>query len=168
MPAPTVANIRSDLPEFASAALYPPAVITYWLSIAKLLLNPNRWDDTPAATGEPTMLYFGAEMFVAHNLVLERQAEAAASRRGIPGQASGPISSKSVGPLSISYDTGAAAELEAGHWNLTVYGQRFVRLARMVGAGGIQVGVGFAPFGSMGAWPGPWPYPLPGGSGFGS
>jgi len=46
--------------------------------------------------------------------------------------------------------------LNAGHWNLTVYGTRFIRFAKMFGAGPIQIGIGYnpSPFGGP-AWPGP-------------
>ena len=41
--------------------------------------------------------------------------------------------------MNISYDTTAAMEPDAGHWNLTIYGVRYVRLVNMVGAGGMQL-----------------------------
>lgn len=167
MARPTVTNFRTDYPEFGSVSKFPDSAVTYWLGIAKLMLT-TRWDDTPAEAGAPTQLYYGTELFVAHNLVLEAQARKNAAKGGTPGVGNaGPVSSKSVGPVSISYDTASAIELDAGHWNLTVYGTRFIQLARMMGAGPLQIGQGCAPYGSGGAWPGPWPYPLPGGSGFG-
>lgn len=163
----TEATFRADLPEFADAAAYPPSAVAYWLGMAALMLNARRWGDgAVVAVSPPTTKYdFGTEMFVAHNLVLERQATVAASKGALPGLMTGPVNSKSVGPVSIGYDSQAGIEDGASHWNLTVYGVRFIRLARFVGAGPIQVGVGMRPALSGPAWPGPYPYPW--GSGFG-
>lgn len=166
----TVATFRADLPEFASIAFYPNSAVTYWLAIGGLLLNTDRWGlGADVAVSPPTTAYdFGLEMFAAHNLVLERQAAQKASNGGLPGLNTGPVSAMSVGSVSISYDTAAGVEADAGHWNLTTYGTRFIKLARMFGAGGLQMaGTCFPPYGSAGAWPGPWPYPLPGGVGLG-
>ena len=83
---------------------------------------------------------------------------------GIPGASKGAVASKSVGGQSISYDVASTMEMDAGHWGLTVYGNRFINIARMMGAGPL---VSFAPcgfggaFGASGAWAGPpggiWP-----------
>lgn len=166
----SVATFRADLPEFTSLSAYPDPGVTYWLTLAGLLLDPNRWGAGAAiAISPPSTVYdFGLEMFVAHNLVLERQAQKDAANGAVPGLNTGPVASKSVGSVSISYDASAGIELDAGHWNLTTYGTRFIKLARMMGAGGLQLFGCPGPFGSGGAWPGPWPYPLPGGVGFSS
>lgn len=165
----TTATFRADLPEFASVAFYPPAAVAYWLAIGVLLLNTDRWGvGADVAVSPPSSAYdFGLEMFTAHNLVLERQAQKAALNGGLPGLNTGAVASDSVGSVSRSYDTASGLEMDAGHWNLTTYGTRFIKLARMFGAGGLQLAGCPAPYGSAGAWPGPWPYPLPGGSGFG-
>jgi hypothetical protein len=52
--------------------------------------------------------------------------------------AAGMVARKTVDKVSVTYDTASAMEEDAGHWNLTVYGTRFIRLARMVGTGGMQ------------------------------
>lgn len=167
----TIATFRADLPEFASLANYPNSAVTYWLAVGGILLNTDRWGvGATVAVSPPTTEYdIGLEMFTAHNLVLERQAQKAAATGALPGLNTGAVSADSVGSVSRSYDTAAALELDAGHWNLTTYGTRFIKLARMFGVGGLQMaGTIFPPYGSAGAWPGPWPYPLPGGVGFSS
>jgi hypothetical protein len=58
---------------------------------------------------------------------------------GVPGGNSGPASSKTVGSVTVAYDTAQTAEKDAGYWNLTTYGKQFIRLARMFGAGCIQL-----------------------------
>lgn len=126
----TPASFRANYPEFVSNTAYPDTLITYWLTISALLLNQTRWMN---------LLDFGTELFVAHNLALERQAVKSAASGAVPGIQTGAINNKSVGPVSQGYDTSAGLELEAGHWNLTTYGTRFIRMARMVGSGGIQL-----------------------------
>jgi hypothetical protein len=41
--------------------------------------------------------------------------------------------------VTQAYDTTAGIVPEAGHWNLTTYGMRFIQLVLMFGAGPIQV-----------------------------
>jgi len=166
----TVASFRKNHDaQFGNQLDYPDPAINYWLGIAKLLLNQQRWGPSSAkADSPPTTTYdFGTELFVAHNLVLEKQAADAAAAGGPPGVNKGVVSGQTVGPTSRSYDTAAGIVADAAHWNLTTYGVRFIMLARMIGSGGMQVGIGCAPPFTIGAWPGPYPYPEPGGSGFG-
>lgn len=145
----TAATLRQHFPEFADETTYPDTNVEFWLGIAAKLVNESRW-------GELTDL--GQELFAAHKLVLEFQAQASADTGSAPGTAQGGVvSGKSVDKVSVNYDTGAAAELDAGHWNMTTFGKRYIRLARMMGAGPIQVGVasGYDPLSSATAWSGP-------------
>lgn len=148
----TPAQFRTDFPEFASTTKYPNSGVTFWLNLAYALLNADRWGQ---------QIDVGAELFVAHNLVIEAKAQAEASAGGIPGGQVGPINSKSVDKVSVGYDTGAGIQPDAGHWNLSVYGTRFIRLLRMFGAGPLFVGVGYVPGLSGQAWPGPSTIPGP-------
>jgi hypothetical protein len=125
----SAAQFRIDYPEFQSVTNYPDSTVNYWLNLAYVMLNPTAWS---------SLLDIGVELFTAHNLVIERQNASAALRGGLPGQG-GLVNSKSVDKVSVGYDTGSQIELEAGHWNLTNYGTRFIRLARMAGAGGVQL-----------------------------
>jgi hypothetical protein len=142
----SVAQFRADFPEFGSTDIFPASQVTFWLNLASLLINPNRWGK---------VLDAGTELFVAHNLAIEARAQAEAAGGGIPGGQVGPMNSKSVDKVSIGYDTSAGIEAGAGHWNLTTYGTRFIRLAKMFGAGPVQIGVGVVPNGNGLAWPGP-------------
>lgn len=127
----TIAQFRQDFPEFSDGAVYTDASITFWANVADSLLNANRWGD---------LLLFGTELFVAHNIVLEEIDKTAADNAGgIPGMDSGVISSKSAGSVSVSMDTQASIENEGGNYNLTTYGTRFLRLARLKGIGGLQI-----------------------------
>lgn len=142
----TAQQLRADFPEFNSSSVYPNAQIEFWLNLAYNMLDATRWGK---------MLDVGAELYVAHNITLEARAQAESANGGIPGQNTGPLSSKSVDKVSASYDTGAAIQEGAGHWNLTVYGTRFMRMVRMFGAGPVQIGIGAVPSGSGLGWPGP-------------
>ena len=147
----TVQQFRADFPEFSSTTTFANSQIQFWLDIAYSMLNAARWG---------RQLNIGVEMFTAHNIAIEAKAQAEAVNGGIPGSQVGPINSKSVDKVSVGYDTGAGLQPDAGHWNLTVYGTRFIRLVRMFGAGPLQIGVGVSPPLSGGAWPGPLSVPI--------
>jgi len=124
------AAFRQNFPEFSDTATYPDAQLDFWSGIGELLLIADRWKDT---------FDYGLQLFVAHNITLAAQNEASASAGGAPGGTNGPVGSKSVGSASVSYDTAAIMETNAGEWNATSYGRTLLRLARMIGAGGLQV-----------------------------
>lgn len=142
----TASSFRTNYPEFVDTTVYPDSQVAYYLNLAGLLLNANRWK---------RLLDTGTELFIAHNLVLEANAQKTSAAGGVPGAMTGVVSSKSVDKVSVSYDTGAAIMPNAGHWNLTIYGARYVKLSRMFGAGPMQVGGGESPAYSGIAWPGP-------------
>ena len=168
----TSATFRADYPEFASLSLYPIPAFAYWNVVANLLLT-SRWGaGSLTASSPPTTIYdVAAELFVAHNLALEKTAQDAAKRGATPGISKGPIASDSVGSVSRSYSVADGLVEGAGHWNLTIYGTRLMWLMQMFGAGPVQVGVGFDPYGFGGFYPNgsPWvgPPPWPGEFSFG-
>lgn len=124
-------QFRADFAEFGNEIAFPDLAIANWLNLAILMLNADRWG---------AAIDVGLELFTAHNLVLEAKASKAVASGGIPGMSTGPVSSQGAGDVSVSYDVGAGLEDDAGHWNLTVYGTRFIRMARMMGAGPVQIG----------------------------
>lgn len=131
------------MPEFGDRDVYLDVTVNQWIGIANSALDAARWGE---------YLAVGIELFVAHHLVLMQQAQRTAAGGGIPGLSSGIVSSKSVGPASVSYDTNLGSMGEAaGLWNRTIYGQEFIRLAWMAGAGGVQVS-GCLPGGPGTAW----------------
>lgn len=151
----TVAQFRANLTEFSSTVAYPDAAVSMWLTWAYTFLGARRWG---------IALDLGAQLYAAHNLVLERLANAEASNGAPPGTFTGPVSSKTVGELTISYDPGMGINKDDAQWGLTHYGTRFVKLARQFGAGPVQTRPGFTPIGQgfaigfpMGMpWTGPW------------
>jgi hypothetical protein len=125
-----ITTFRTDFPEFADVTAYPEAVLLFWYGIAEKQLIVARWAD---------LYTYGLELCTAHYVALAKQNQMASAAGGKPGNASGgPISSQSVGDVSVSYDTQAGIEQDAGFWNNTNYGKQFIRLARMCGMGGYQ------------------------------
>lgn len=140
-----VQQFRSDFPEFASTSLYPSSGVQFWLNFAYKMVDSARFSDVTD---------MAVELFAAHHISLEARALLESKGGGIPS-VSGVISAKSVDKVSINYDTGAGTEPNAGHWNTTIYGLRFIRMANMFGAGPIQLGGGSAPLYSGNAYQGP-------------
>lgn len=120
-----VATFRADFPQFADVTTYPDASVNFWLGLAVQLLPSDRWGD---------LLSQGIELYAAHNLTLATRAATVGG-----GLYSGPASSKSVDKVSVSYDTKFGLEPDAGVWALTPYGNQFLYLMRLIGAGGIQL-----------------------------
>jgi len=112
--------------EFANPVTYPTEAVQFWISQAAITLNLCVFG---ASADLATMLY------VAHNLVLSARNAREAQRGGIVGQATGPVSAKSVGPVSVSYNTGLVAIEGAGIWNGTSYGQQLYKMMQTFGTG---------------------------------
>lgn len=121
---------RAAFPEFADTAKYPATQLDFWSALATAQVNVCRW-------GAQAPL--GVFLYVAHELTLAGQNLGAAAFGGTPGGSSGPINSKTVGSVSVSYDTQQVAEKDAGWWNSTSYGRQFIRLARIFGSGVVQI-----------------------------
>lgn len=167
MPMPNAKQFVQDFPEFGDILVFPVEQINYWLDVAGMMLTA-RWDDTYTGRdpdNTKTLLYLGAELYVAHNIAIQSRDMIAGSKGGGVGFASstgvGAVSAKSVGDGSVSYDVQATVNSSGGAWNLTTYGTRFFQLAKMVGMGGMQLetnGGGINPFlpvPQAGAWTGP-------------
>lgn len=115
-------SFRVAYPAFADLIAYPPDTVTYWIGIAVGRLDPLRWAE----------LYDeGVNLFVAHRLAM-------AKLSGATGLV-GVVSSKSVGGVSVAYNTELGALEGGGNYNVTSFGRDFLMLARIVGMGGIQL-----------------------------
>lgn len=129
----TVNQFRKMLPEFSDSSIYLDEMIEPWLGLATSLLNQPRWG---------TFYNMGIALFTAHELTLGRQAQITASRGGVPGFGVGAVTAKSINGVSVSYNPGLSTLEGGGDWNLTTYGMRFLRFARMYGSGGdIAIGL---------------------------
>lgn len=147
----TAASFRQAFPAFADIAKFTDPEITFWISFAGMRHNTERWGE---------MLDNGVMLFVAHNLSLEYNSRSAAAAGQGVGQLQGVLTSVSAKGVSWAR-TPPPTRIEDGHWALTVYGVRWRELARMMGAGGIQIGLPSPDdlAGGQGAWPGPYPSP---------
>jgi hypothetical protein len=125
-----VAKFRNDFPEFADAARYTPTMLTFWSGLGEKLISSDKFGDLYTQV---------VELFTAHNAVLAAGNKSATASGALPGQAGGVVASKAVGSVNVSYDTAAAMETNAGHWNQTTYGRQYIRLARLIGQGCYQL-----------------------------
>jgi len=115
----TPSSFVATFPEFGDATTFTPARIQFEITNAYGQLSASRFG---------SQLDLAASLFVAHYLALAALQAKTAAGGGIPGQAEAPLSSKTVGPASASYDTQATAIPGAGLWNATVYGQRLYKM----------------------------------------
>ena len=125
-----IAQFRQSFPEFNDTTTYPDSLVQFWMTVAVSLVNADRW-------GELTDL--GVALVTAHHLALALKDKKTAAVGGVPGQVTGPQSSKAVDKVSASYNTEAVAIKDGGFWNATMYGVRYLSLAQMMGSGGIQL-----------------------------
>jgi len=125
-----ISAFRANFPEFSSTSTYPDSMITFWAGVAELQINKCLWDN---------MYVNGVQLYVAHEITLAAQNVQAASVGGSPGQHGGIANSKAVGAVNVGYDANTQTEKDAGWWNRTIYGQQFIRLARMFGSGAVQL-----------------------------
>lgn len=118
----TEQSFRAIFVEFSDTTRYSPDAVGFWLTEAKNSLLEERFG---VALDRAIMF------FVAHNLALT--VPPLALTGGVaspPVGASGPVNSRSVGPVSESYDTGVVSDPRAGELNRTSYGQRLWSLMR--------------------------------------
>ncbi len=125
-----IADFRAEFPEFSDTAVYPDAQITFWASVAERMVLLDIWCD---------MYDVGVKLYVAHEITLAAQNKKAATAGGPPGLIGGVPQSKTVGSVSVSYDSQNTSEKNAGWWNLTNYGKQFYHLVSLFGAGCIQL-----------------------------
>lgn len=127
----SAAQFRTLIPAFNDSSIYSDDMLNLDLTLAASMLDANRWHDWRP---------LGMALMVAHFMSLDERENRVAKRGGVPGQGGvGILSSKSIGSVSASFDVSSGSELNAGHWNMTTYGRRYIHMARMVGTGGVQV-----------------------------
>ncbi|MDE2403054.1 MAG: DUF4054 domain-containing protein [Burkholderiales bacterium] len=125
-----VITFRQQFAEFADVQKYPDAVVNFWLDVVTRMLNADRWSD---------LFDIGLALALAHHLVLATKNEASSLAGKSPGATQGVVTSKSVDTVSVNYDVSQVMHEGGGFWNLTSYGIQFLGMARMVGAGGVQL-----------------------------
>lgn len=125
-----VDTFRENFPEFSNAALYPTSMIDFWVGLASAQVRPCVWK---------TQWNVGVSLYVAHEIALASQNTKASQVGGSPGVSGGIANTKTVGSVTVGYDTASTAEKDAGYWNLTNYGKQFIRLVRIFGTQAIQL-----------------------------
>lgn len=130
----TVQEFREAFPQFTEE-LFADGRVQFYLTLAGKSMSAERWDE---------LLPEGMGLFTAHYLTLEREASRAKDGTGGILAAAGPVisTSKAVGGVSKSESragAAATANLNAGHWNDTIYGKQYWQVAQLVGAGGLHV-----------------------------
>lgn len=126
-----ISVFRSNFPEFSNTTTYPDPQLTFWASIAETMLNQCKFGSV--------MWPNAVMLYVAHEITLAAQNVQAASVGGSPGQSGGIANNKTVGAVSVGYDSQIQSEKDAGWWNRTTYGQQLWRWIQMFGAGCIQL-----------------------------
>lgn len=121
---------RTAFPEFADKTAYPDTMIDFWAGLAEKLVLKSVWCACYTQ---------GVDLYVAHEITLAAQNTKAAQVGGTPGSQGGIANTKTVGSVTVGYDSQTTSEKDAGYWNLTNYGRQFIRLARIFGAGAIQL-----------------------------
>jgi len=117
----TPAEFKTRFPEFDSLA---DARIQLFIDDAELELDEDRWGD----------LYDkGLSYLTAHLLYIGEQTSTG------QGEGGGPLSTKAVGDVSLSFGSYLTTNKDANSFNATSYGQEYYRLMMMVGMGAVAV-----------------------------
>lgn len=125
-----IGAFRTAFPEFNDLVKYPTAMIEFWAGLAEMQVRQSVWCGAWVQ---------GVNLYVAHEITLAAQNAQAAASGGVPGTSGGVANSKTVGSVSVGYDSTVTSEKDAGYWNLTNYGKQFIRLARIFGCRPIQL-----------------------------
>jgi hypothetical protein len=130
-----IKSFRNAFPEFQNTKKYPSEMITFWSNLALAQVNCNVWK---------TQWPMGVQLYTAHEIVLAAQNAKLGIAGGTPGTGGGVPNTKTVGTVTVGYDSQVTSEKDGAHWNLTNYGKQFLRLAKIFGAGALQLNGGFA------------------------
>lgn len=82
---------------------------------------------------------FAVMLYTAHEIVMAAQNVKASAVGGPPGLQGGIANTKTVGSVTVGFDSQANSEKDAGWYNMTNYGKQLYRLIRIFGAGCIQL-----------------------------
>jgi hypothetical protein len=126
----TVKQFRHDFPEFKDELKYTSNMVTFWSTLGGKMVSEKAFGNVHTEA---------LSLFVAHNLALQAENIKASSKGGVVGAKAGQVASKSVGSVSVSYDTASSALPNAGHWNMSTYGKQYVSMMLIFGAGGLVV-----------------------------
>lgn len=132
----TIGDFYSFYPQFQGLDELPESVIQLYLDFALDVVNIAKWGN---------QFKIGVCLFTAHFITLYLMSatpEGANAQEVLnSAQMRGVISSKSVHDVSVSYDYSLAiSDVDKwGNFSLTIYGNQFVNLAKMIGKGGMYI-----------------------------
>lgn len=118
----TPTEFKARFPEFATIA---DARIQIFIDDSELEMSESYWGDLFAR---------GQSYLTAHLLALGEQ-----SATGASGGTAGPVTSKSVGGVSVSFGGPTITDSTEGYWLTTSYGQEYWRLLQQIGLGWVIV-----------------------------
>lgn len=118
----TLQQLQAAFPANEAFQTLQQETFDFWVAEAYSRLNADRLG---------TQLDFAALLFVAHSVTMDAKSPG--------GSVVAPLSSKSVGGASGSYDLGAVTFNDAGEFNATVYGQRLWPILRGAAMGGLYI-----------------------------
>ena len=130
----TVADFRAAMPGF-TAEIISDALLGFYVNLAHAVVKEARWH---------ALWPEGMRLYIAHlvTLYLQRPEDGATPAEiQAAGKVSGAVNNKSVGAVSVGYDTSQATQDLTG-WGalkLTTYGVQFASFARLLGKGGMLV-----------------------------
>lgn len=132
----TVANFRSTYPQFTSEIISDESVAEY-ITLCNSMISYDMYGDQWKRS---------MSLAIAHFITMDlmtRGASATPTIQGIVSSAKGAIgmlTSKSVGDVSASYSTEYLSSLTSwGTWNLTIFGQQFATIAKLMGKANMYV-----------------------------
>ena len=136
-PAYAIADFVAIYPQFGTVdqqGSFVPAAgvnvssgaLQMFVNLASASISQLRWQDSWS---------FGMALFIAHYATLYQQSSSSV----MAGLAKGVQVSKSVGDVSVSYQAITSGLESWGAWNLTSFGQQFLTMAKMIGAGPMLV-----------------------------
>jgi hypothetical protein len=130
-----VEQFRENFPEFShsSPEIFEDSLIEFWETIGQALVN-----NTGRFLNDK-IRNLALQLFVAHNVLVSYNNEQSIYGGDMSGQGTRPITSNSVGDVSVSYDLSKYLEEGAGEYNATVYGRRLFNLINIFCAGGAVV-----------------------------
>lgn len=117
-------DFRLSFPEFSNVQSYPDGMLNLWGGMAEQLVSIDRFGDM-----RDQMVHTAA----AHLVSLAQQN---IKKKGNAGLLQ---TSKSVGAVSVSQDTGSIVSAGAGQWNATSYGRLYLQMCRLFGVGAVNV-----------------------------
>lgn len=130
----TPEEFRTAYPPFADPEIYTDARVEYWLNFAMKMVDSRRW----RASGFQDE---GQGLLTAHYLQVFEVRDEATGEAITPDAGGGALMGKSRTADGVSYtdnfDTSAYAG--AGQLASTLYGQQFLDLRSLIGAGGMQL-----------------------------